>query len=104
MSDRIQFQSQDEAGDDDIEDVTPIKTEPSQETAQGHEVSLGDGYDGGHYQEDEANYDYGQYQEEEGSYSSVDASHGNKGGFSLDIMFLVHLMTCWMCRLWTKCS
>ena len=104
MSDRIQFQSQDEAGDDDIEDVTPIKTEPSQETAQDHEVSLGDGYDGGHYQEDEANYDYGQYQEEEGSYSSVDASHGNKGGFSLDIKFLVHLMTCWMCRLWIKCS
>ena len=87
MSDRIQFQSHDEGGDDDIEDVTPIKTEPSQEMAGGHEVSLGDGYEGGHYQEDEANYDYGQYQEEEASYS-VDASHGNKGGFSLNIGYI----------------
>merc|ERR1719219_2384344 len=73
MPDRVQFQSQDE--DDDIEDVTPIKTE--QEVVQGNEVSLGDGYEGGHYQEEEANYDYGQYQEEEASYS-VDAAHGNK--------------------------
>ena len=77
---RTQIQSQDE--EDDIEDVTPIKTEPSQEVLHGNEVSLGDGYDGGHYQEEEANYDYGQYQEEETSYS-VDAAHGNKGGFSL---------------------
>ena len=80
---RTQFQSQED--DDDIEDVTPIKTEPSQELVQGHEVSLGDGYDGGHYQEEEANYDYGQYQEEEASYS-VDAAHGNKGEFSLGII------------------
>ena len=56
-------------------------------TSLGHEVSLGDGYEGGHYQEDEANYDYGQYQEEEASYS-VDASHGNKGGFSLNIGYI----------------
>ena len=50
---RANFQSQED--EDDIQDVTPIKTEPSQEVAQGHEVSLGDGYDGGHYQEEDAN-------------------------------------------------
>ena len=79
---RANFQSQED--EDDIQDVTPIKTEPSQEMDQGHEVSLGEGYDGGHYQKEDASYDYGQYQEEEGNYS-VDATQGNKGGFPLDI-------------------